>query len=164
MWIKALWTCFQNIFIYSKLYVISFFAKNVHHLPLKIRFSNEFSQNYSQESLASDFFVSQWKFEACVICIKTKAQLVNQLQAIAMAYQSTPLIIIIIRFHSTILKLLGLQYLLALHSSNQTLKHKGHCWIYYTKTHQLALPCFGIPTKRWFLVNVLTRMQIYSWT
>ena len=54
-------------FNYSKLCVISFFAKKVQFLPRKHAsrcFSNEFLQSYRQESFDSDSFASQSRFDA----------------------------------------------------------------------------------------------------
>ena len=57
----------QAIHLYSKLCVISFFAKKVHYLPPKHVsrcFSNEFSQQYWLESFDGDSSVSQSSFDA----------------------------------------------------------------------------------------------------
>ena len=54
-------------FNYSKLCVISLFAKKVQFLPPKHTsrcFSNEFSQCYWQESFDGDSFASQSRFDA----------------------------------------------------------------------------------------------------
>ena len=59
-------------------YVISFFAKKVHFLPPKRAsrcFSNEFSQNYWQESFDGDSFVSKSSFDAYACQNTQKASL-----------------------------------------------------------------------------------------
>ena len=55
-------------FTYSKLCVISFFAKKIKFLPPKHTsrcFSNEFSQRYWQEFFDGDSFACQSRFDAC---------------------------------------------------------------------------------------------------